>query len=164
MSSSDLVVALNQGAVDAAWVSEPNAALAIQKGYAVPWKVANDVQPGAQDSTIFYNGDWARKNPKLAQAFMNGYVCGVKYYLAGINETGRRKEILKVLSDYTSTSEDLLTNAQPPGYFDNGVPNLDSIQKVLDSFHALGLTRARVSADELVDLSYVQAAADVHCE
>lgn len=163
MASSDAVVALNQGAVDAAWLSEPNATLAIQKGYAVPWKTAYDVAPGEQDSTIFFNGDWAKANPKLAQSFMDAYVCGVKDYLGAINSTDKRKEIMPILSKYTNTPEAVLDASQPPGYFENGVPDVESIQHTVDSFVKLGQVKKTLPMEKLVDLTYVKSAAGAKC-
>ena len=163
MASSDAVVALEQGAVDAAWLSEPNAALAIQKGYAVPWKTAYDVAPGEQDATIFYNGDWAKKNPEAAQGFMNAYVCGVNDYLGSMGDPQQRQTILKILADYTTTPVKVLDAAQPPGYFKGGVPDVGSIKHTVDSFKALGQVEKIVPAEKLVDLSYVKAASDADC-
>jgi NitT/TauT family transport system substrate-binding protein len=164
MASSDIVVALDQASVDAAWVSEPNAALAIQKGYAVPWKTANDVAPGEQDSTIFFHGDWAKANPELAQAFMDAYVCGVNDFLAGLENPDERKEILRILADYTATPVDVLSSSRMPGYFENGIPSVESIQHIVESFKDLGQIKTTVHVDQLVDLTYVKAAAGKKCK
>lgn len=164
MASSDIVVALDQASVDAAWVSEPNAAVAIQKGYAVPWKTANDVAPGEQDSTIFFQSDWAKANPKVAQAFMDAYVCGVNDFLAGVGNPSGRKEILRILADYTATPVDILSAARLPGYFENGVPNIESIQHIVESFKELGQIKATVPVDKIVDLTYVKAAVGKECK
>lgn len=164
MASSDIVVALDQASVDAAWVSEPNAAVAIQKGYAVPWKTANDVAPGEQDSTIFFHGDWAKANPELAQAFMDAYVCGVNDFLAAVANPDEREEILRILADYTATPVDVLSASRLPGYFEDGIPNVESIQHIVDSFKDLGQIKATVPVDQLVDLTYVKAAIGKKCK
>jgi NitT/TauT family transport system substrate-binding protein len=164
MASSDMVVALDQASVDAAWLSEPSATLAIAKGYAVPWKTAYDVAPGEQDSTIFFNGDWAEVNPELAQSFMDAYVCGVSDYLAAINSFDERKKIIQILSDYTDTPVDILNSAQLPGYFESGTPDVESIQHIVQSFKDLGQIKTIVPVEQLVDLTYVKAAAGAECK
>ena len=163
MKSSDVVVALDQGAVEAAWLSEPNAALAIQKGYAVPWKVAYDVAPKAQDSTIFFNGDWAKDNPELAQSFMDAYVCGVNDFIGAMDDPTTKDEVLQILADYTGISMDVVKEAQPPGFFENAVPDTESIEDILKNFVALGQVEKTVPVDQLVDLQYVNAAIGADC-
>lgn len=164
MASSDMVVALDQSAVDAAWLSEPNATLAIEKGYAVPWKSAYDVAPGEQDATIFYNGDWAEGNAEVAQGFMNAYVCGVNDFLTAMETADKKAAVFKILAEYTDTPVETLEAAQPPGYFEGGVPDVGSIEHTVDSFEALGQVEETVPVDQLVDLSYVEAAAEADCE
>lgn len=163
MKSSDVVVALANGAVEAAWLSEPNAALAIQKGYALPWKTAYDVAPMEQDSTIFYNTVWAEANPGLAQSFMDAYVCGVNDYLAAVKDPTKKNEVLQILADYTTIPVDVLKEARPPGYFANAVPDVDSIEHIVQSFDDLGQTTETVPMDQLVDLQYVNAAIGADC-
>ena len=163
MKSSDVVVALANAAVEAAWLSEPNAALAIQKGYAVPWKTAYDVAPKEQDSVIFFNGDWAKENPDLAQSFMDAYVCGVNYFLSAMDEPTKKDEVFQTLADYTSISVDVVNEARPPGFFENAVPDVDSIEEILKSFEELGQVEKTVPVDELVDLQYVKAATEATC-
>ncbi|MFI6347579.1 ABC transporter substrate-binding protein [Streptomyces sp. NPDC050560] len=175
MASTDVTVALDQGAVDAAWLSEPNAALAVQKGYAVPWKSAYDVAPDEQDATIFYNTRWSEANPKLAQAFMNAYVCGARDYLAamapkpkaekggGGGDGGDRGAVMEIMADYTHTDVKVLEKAHPPGLFDGAVPDVKSIEHTVETFRNLGEIKRTVPADKLVDLDYVKAAAHAHC-
>jgi NitT/TauT family transport system substrate-binding protein len=163
MSSADMVVALSQRAVDAAWLSEPNATLAIRQGAAVPWKTAFDVAPGEQDSTIFYNSRWAEDNPQLAQSFMNAYVCGLTDYLTELDDPNKRADVLRIISEYTDTEVDVLEQARPPGYFQGGIPDKASIEHIVNSFEALGQVERTVPIDQLVSLRYVEAAAGVTC-
>lgn len=165
MKSSDVVVALQQGAADAAWVSEPNAAMAIKQGVAVAWKSAYDIAPKEQDATIFYGTDWAKKNPQLAQNFMNAYVCGVNDYLGAVAAGGQElAEAEQAIASYTDTDVKTVESAHLPGYFKNGVPDVKSIEHTMSLFVDSGESPKAVPISEMVNLDYVHKAAKVSCK
>jgi NitT/TauT family transport system substrate-binding protein len=165
MKSSDVVVAIEQGAADAAWLSEPNASLAIEQGVAVPWKSAYDIAPKEQDAAIFYRTDWAKENPGLAQNFMNAYVCGVNAFLEGVAAGGEElTKVQQTVADYTETDIDVVEKAHLPGYFEGAVPDTDSIEHTVQLFVAAGASPKALSLDEMVNLDYVHEAANASCE
>lgn len=165
MKSSDVLVAMKQGAADAAWLSEPNASLAISEGAAVAWKSAYDIAPKEQDATIFYRSEWAQENPELAQNFMNAYVCGANDYLEGVAAGGAELEkVQQIIADYTETNVEVVENAHLPGYFDGAVPDTESIEHTVHLFVEAGDSPKALAIDEMVNLDYVNEAANASCE
>ncbi len=86
MGFPDMVKALETGAIAGGILSQPFAAQADMKK--VAFSPLRDVKsPHIPVTVIFYNTDWATKNPELATAVMAGYIQAIR----DINKLGKHE-------------------------------------------------------------------------
>jgi NitT/TauT family transport system substrate-binding protein len=108
-----------------------------------------------QIAAMFY-GEKFQKNRAVAVAFMKGYIrsCRAFYDQALTKKEGPgRQEILNIIAKYTEETPEAVALALP--YNDrNGELYAADIQKQLDWYYRQGLVSKKMSASELVDLTY----------
>lgn len=157
------VLALANGAVDASITTEPSATEAIKRGAAVRFAGDDVVYPNHQLAVVIYGGDFIRDNPVVAKKFMRAYIRGVRDYndalkdgkLAGPNAA----EIIAILTEYTSIKDpETFKTITPNGVNPDGGVNLPSLKKDLEFYKAQGLVVGQISVEQVVDMSFVEAA------
>lgn len=160
------VLALENGAVDASITVEPLATEAIKRGAAVRFASDDTIYPNHQLAVVMYGGDFIKKEPEVAKKFMLAYLRGVRDYndalkdgkLAGPNAA----EVISILTEYTTIKDpQVFKTITPNGVNPNGKVNLPSLRKDLNFFKAQGLIVGKVSAEQAVDNSFVDAALKV---
>jgi NitT/TauT family transport system substrate-binding protein len=155
-------VALKNGSIDAASTIEPFATDAIKNGYAVK-VMGNDVfDPNQQISTLMYGGTFTKQHRDLALKFMRAYLRGVRYYndaLAGGRIAGANADtVIKILAQESKMEPAILRSIVPTGANPDGRLNVQSLRDDLAYFRQQGLIEGSVSADGIVDGSFVAAA------
>jgi len=75
-----LIVALDNGAIDAAALPEPNATIAERAGYAVRIMGNDQIYPSQQLTVLMYGGPFIANRRDVAQKFMLAYLKGVRFY------------------------------------------------------------------------------------
>lgn len=159
----ELALALENRAIDAALVTEPNATLAIDAGKAVRFANGDELYPDQQLSVVLYGGEFVRKRPDTARRFMLAYIRAVRDYndaLAGGHLAGPgADEIIDIMIRYAKIKDariyrDMVANGVNP----DGRVNLASLQEDHDLFGALGLLKGTSIVKDMVDLSYADAA------
>ncbi len=157
------VLALANGAVDASITTEPSATDAIKRGAAVRFSGDDVIYPDHQLAVVIYGGDFIRDNPDVAKKFMRAYIRGVRDYndalkdgkLVGPNAA----EVIAILTEYTSIKDpEIFKTITPNGVNPDGAVNLSSLKKDLEFYKAQGLVAEKISVDQAVDKSFVEAA------
>ena len=94
---------------------------------------------------------------------MRAYLKGVRFYntaladsrLAGPNA----EEVISILAEYTAVKDRaLLAKITPSGLHPDGVVNVASLQKDIEFYASLGLIQGKITARDMVDTSYTEAA------
>ena len=157
------VLALSNGAVDASITTEPSATEAIKRGAAVRLMSDDVIYPNHQLAVVMYGGDFIRDQPEAAKKFMRAYIRGVRYYndalkdgrLAGPNA----EDVIAILTESTSIKDpEIFKTITPNGVNPNGEANLASLRKDLAFYKAQGLVTGKVTIEQAVDNSFVDAA------
>src|SRR5213594_2147151 len=140
MSFPDMVPALESGAVEAAILTEPFPTLAEERGIAVRPLPRPAGAKATPITTIFWNKDWAAKEPDLAHKVMVAYVKAARDL--ALDSGWKQERNIDLMVKYTGAKADVIRRARAH-VLD---PNLDMDSTVLDSMQRL--------ASELGHLKY----------
>jgi NitT/TauT family transport system substrate-binding protein len=140
MPFPDMVPALESGAVEAGIVSEPFPTLAEEKGVAVRPLQRPANAKATPITAVFWNKDWAAKNPDLAHTVMTAYLKAARDL--ALDNGWKSPRNIEVMTKYTSAKADVIAKARAH-VID---ANLESDPAVLESMQKL--------ADEMGYLKY----------
>ena len=131
MPFPDMVPALESGAVEAGIVSEPFPTLAEERGIAVrPLSRPADAK-ATPITALFWNKDWAAKNPELAQTVMAAYLKSARDL--ALDNGWKQPRNIEVMVKYTGAKADVIQKARAH-VLD---PNLETDPAVLESMQKL---------------------------
>jgi NitT/TauT family transport system substrate-binding protein len=163
------VAAFAGGSIDASLTTEPSATLAVRSGHAVRYAGDDVFYPKQQLAVLLYGNNLAKKNHEIGKKFMVAYIKAVRFYNDGLARdkrtghgslTGKNgREIIDILTEYTAVKDrTIYEQATPNGNDPDGRVNVASLRKDLAFFKAQGLVTGNVTADEVHDGSFVDAA------
>lgn len=149
MPFPDMVPALESGAVEAGIVSEPFPTLAEERGVAVR-PLPRPVNANATPITaVFWNRDWATKNPDLAHTVMTAYLKAARDL--ALDNGWKSPRNIEVMTKYTSAKADVIARARAH-VID---ANLESDPAVLDSMQKLAGEMGYLKYKELLPPSRI---------
>ena len=124
------------------------------------WFEASVTRP---PGVVVYADAFIRKRPAIAAKVMKAYLRGVRYYLgslAGGKIAGANAdEIIDVLAKYSTLKDKgALREIVPTALDGDGRLNVESLAKDLAFFKAQDLVKSKVTVDQVVDLSWIEAA------
>ena len=156
MSYPDGIKALASKAVDAAFAPEPWGAQAEKEKIGTRLFLTEQVPALAtfQVAAIMYSGKFIKERPKVARAFMQAYVQGLKLY----NQKGGLKdaEVAGILAKHLKLPVETI-QATLPVYLDpSGRPRVQDLAAFQDWFHQMGWVKEKVPMDRMVDLSFLE--------
>ena len=131
MPFPDMVPALESGAVEAGIVSEPFPTLAEEKGVAVRPLQRPANAKATPITAVFWNKDWAAKNPELAHTVMTAYLKAARDL--ALDNGWKSPRNIEVMTKYTSAKADVIAKARAH-VID---ANLESDPAVLESMQKL---------------------------
>ncbi|HWP29075.1 MAG TPA: ABC transporter substrate-binding protein [Chloroflexota bacterium] len=159
LSFPDQVLALANGAIDTATLTEPFVARAVQSGAGVRWKGMDELFPNHQLTVIIYAPDFGRDRPEAAQRFLAAYLRGARDYVDAVKHGRDRIGVFTVLAEYTPIKDLSVYEAIVPSGIDpDGELNLESMEYDQEWYLARGYLRERVDLGRVVDLRYRDAA------
>ncbi len=165
MSWPNMGPALATKAIDGGAMVEPFNTLFTAKGYAYVWKRCDEVikDPRQEVAVIFYNRDWADKNPQVAKDFLVVYLKGGRmlYEAMTLRIPKVRAEVIDVLTKYTRIKSKALLEKMTTfaGYQDpNGTIGRASIKDQQDFYYKIGMVVKKVDVDKFIDESYLNYA------
>lgn len=163
MGFTQMVLALQNGAVDAALITEPSATRAIQSGAAIKVIGDDEAYPDHQLAVVFYSGNFAKTRPEDARSFMRAYLRGVRDYndvlRGGMIIGPGADKIIEILTTHTAIKDAALYRTiTSHGSNPDGRVNESSLRKDLQFFKDEGVVQGDVDVDRAVDNSYVDAA------
>ena len=157
------VLALQNGAVDAALTTEPSATEAIRRGVAVKVMGDDEIYPDHQLAVILYGGQFIKEQPDAGRRFMRAYLRAVRDYndaLVGGRIAGpNAEEIISILTEYTPIKDPAIYRAiSAQGCNPDGAVNEASLAIDLQFYKEEGHIQGNVTVEQAVDRSFVQAA------
>lgn len=162
MSFPQLGVAFKNKAIDAAFITEPNASEPVRAGDAVKFKSGDEIYPDQQLAVILY-GPSLIKNRDLGQRFMNAYVKAARVYNDALKDgrlSGKAGDyVIDMLIKKTKMKDrEILSNMVPQGANPTGAVNADSLRDDYKFYSSQGLIPKAVDPDSIVDGSFAKAA------
>jgi NitT/TauT family transport system substrate-binding protein len=159
----DMAAGFANHSVDAGCVSEPFASAMTQKGLAVKLAGSDTFYPNQQIAVLLYGSKFIAERPEVARRFMVAYVRGLRYYYGGLKDGHyagpNGAAVVSILIQYTPVKDPATYAVMVPAGVDpNGYLNVASMEKDLDLWRTLGEVKNAISARQVVDLSFVDAA------
>ncbi len=164
MPFPDMLTALGNKAVDAAWSVEPFVAVAGSRGIAKAVVWSGEVYPNALGAVMVISPLFAAEQPEAARRYFIAYLRGVRdYYRAFVSneDPAGREEFYRVLMKHTAVKDPALyplmgwPAVDPNGGLDERV--LDEMQ---DYLLRRGTVREKLDVSHVVDHSYADYAVE----
>jgi NitT/TauT family transport system substrate-binding protein len=151
------------GAIDAGVTAEPALTNTLKTGSAVVYSRIGQFYPQQQSASVIYGVKLLKQEPDKAQKFMRAYVRGARFYNDAIVNgalSGRTApQVIEILTKYTAVKDPAVHRMiTPPAINPDGSLYLASMQKDWQFFKDTGQISGKVTVDQIVDLSYVNAA------
>ena len=146
------VVALRNGAVDAAILTEPYVTQSLNSGTVVMLNPVQDFHPNIS-LPLYYGPAFLEKNPDLGRRFMVAYLQGVKQY-----NLGKTERNLEILQNYTKLDRDLLNQSCWYQISEDGTLPPQPVIEYMDWAYANNQITQKLDADQVIDMSYVNYA------
>jgi NitT/TauT family transport system substrate-binding protein len=155
------LLALKNGAVDAALPAEPTATEMELSGIAVRAVGDDKIHPNHQISVVLYSAQFAARK-ELATKFLRAYLRGLRDYNDAIENAhlvGPKGEaIIAILTEYSLIKDPAVYRAMSVNACDpDGKVDLPSLSYDLDIFRKEGLIEGKVSLDDVLDPTFAQA-------
>jgi len=157
------VAALQNGGIDATIALEPFATLAQQQGVARVLE-RNDVFYPNEESTLFiYSPQFASGKGDIAKRFMVAYLRGQRAFIDAVRNahlTGPGSDdIVDLLNKRLHIAPGVLRAMTVAALDPNGTVNRQSLNEDHDIYKKQGLITGDAHVDDIVDMSFVEAAA-----
>lgn len=163
MGAPQLALALQNGALDAALIQEPNLSLALSRGWANMFARGDEIYPDQQLAVTFFSERLATTRRELAQRFMNAYVKAARFYNAAIDQghfSGpNAAEVIDLLVANTNLKDrEAYRTMIPQGINPDGCANAPGLRSDFQFYVSMGWSDSKVNPDSLVDDSFCKAA------
>ncbi|MCC6176017.1 MAG: ABC transporter substrate-binding protein [Chloroflexi bacterium] len=151
----DAVVALGNGALDAAMLNEPFPTLGERQGVLV--RLAEDFISDFQVTAVYYTGQFADEHRDAGERFLRAYLRGARDLEGNGYHT---PENLAILEKWTKVPADVIADARPPFHDPEGRVHVQDFQQLYEFFLAQGVLNVTAPLDfsTIVDPSFAEAA------
>ena len=153
LSAEDIVVALGNGGVDAALIGTPRKENIEDMGYGVFLTSFAQLMPDFQYAFMMFGPTMLGDNAELGKRFMTAYLKGVRQYVQGKTERN-----LEIAQKYTGFDRETLLEMAWNPVDVNGSIDLDDIIAFQDWAYESGFVDKEVSAEQLIDTSFIDYA------
>lgn len=163
LSFPDMAAGFQNHSVDAGCVSEPFAAAMIKKELAVKLAPSDSFYPNQQIAVLLFGAKFIAERPEVGRRFMVAYLRGLRYYYDGLKDGHyagpNGANVVSILIQYTPVKDPATYAVMVPAGVDpNGYLNIASMEKDLDLWRQLGVVKNAITARQVVDLSFIDAA------
>lgn len=155
---ADVIPALSNKAVDAAYFQEPFTTIAVNQGLAVRGPIGYDVYPDQQIATLVVNN---KINGETAVRYLKAYTRGVRDYVKALiqKDQAMYDQVVPILIAHTTVKDRaLFDKAVPSGLKPDPIPNKQGILDDFEWFIANGQVKDRFDLAQYIDTSLVQEA------
>lgn len=153
------LTAFTNKAIDASISAEPSITAMVRNNVAVRFVGIDDFYPIQQTAMLLINGKFA-EDRKTVTAFLKAYLRGVRDYATSLKDgkiAGPGAEaMIKDIAEMTGIKDASLLHQMVPVFIDpDGQVNRASIETDLAYFKSRGLVASDISAEGVVDMSFV---------
>jgi NitT/TauT family transport system substrate-binding protein len=162
LSFPDMVPALANKAIDAAWLTEP--LIAVVEAQAIGKDVfpSGDAYPGAVTMVLVVSPGFAHEHPEAVRRFVVAHLRGQRdYYRAVMQDQGGKDEVFQILARHTAVKDLALYPRMGMHAVDpNGGMDARILDDYQDYFVERGTQQRKLDLSKVIDDSYVNAALD----
>ncbi len=156
LPSGDVPAALANGALDLSMVFEPQVTIAVEQGFAVRWRGADEILPGAQTVTISYGPQFAQRTD-LGRRWMLAYLKGVREYNDAYRGGPNRADVIRLLTQASAIRDPALWERMVWTAIDpNGYVNTASIVDTVAWYRRHNLLHTDLDVRPFIDQSFVE--------
>ncbi len=153
------VVAIGQGAIDAAVFVPPFDSAAIKAGAVHLLDADEAVRPRMEVSGLIYNTDWATKNGDLLDRFTLAYIRGARCYLEAARGGANRDEVTDYFVKYSPVKDRAIFAGMRWSEIEpDGRVAVDSLMDQQDFYARRGYLTTKSQATAIVDQDTVKRA------
>jgi NitT/TauT family transport system substrate-binding protein len=158
------IIALQNGAADVAFPTEPFASEAVRRGFAVAFMTDDKIYPDHQMSVMLYSDKFRTERKDVGLRFMRAFLRSVRAQNASIIDgklAGKdAEEFLTLIAENTSVKDKAFLRTLTMSYADeDGRPNVASLKEDFEVFRKEGLIEGKISVDEALDPWFATTAA-----
>jgi NitT/TauT family transport system substrate-binding protein len=158
------IAALQNGAIDAAFPTEPFASQAERQGFATAFMSDDQIYPGHQISGMIYSDRFRTRRRDVGLRFMRAYLRGVRAQNGAIVDgrlTGPDgEEFISLITAQTPVKDrDLLRNLRLSANDGDGALNVASLEEDFEVFRTEGLLEGKITLQDALDPSFAKEAA-----
>lgn len=155
--------AYENGAIDAAIASEPNATNLANAGLAVELAGVWEFYPHSHSGVVLYGDNFASNRRDVAERFMTAYIRGIRYYNDALQDgrlAGEKgEEVARIIVEHTAIEDlELAKQMRQIGVHPDAELGRDSLENDLEFFRSRGLIEGEISLDDIIDTSFAEAA------
>ncbi|HLH23229.1 MAG TPA: ABC transporter substrate-binding protein [Chloroflexota bacterium] len=163
LNFGEQVIALSNGGIDLALISEPSATLALDRGVGQLWMRSDELIPNHLTSFIWAGPHFVAQTD-VAQRFMVAALKGVRLYNDAFfkNDAATREELIDIFTKYTPVKDrDLYNRMVFQGFDPDGRINRESVERDMAYYVATGQIPGPVDLDRLIDMRFADYAVSV---
>jgi NitT/TauT family transport system substrate-binding protein len=164
MAFPDMLPALGNKAIDAAWEVEPFMAIANSRGIATTTTQAGDVYPGALGVVMLISPQFAADHQEAARRYLTAFLRGTRdYYRAFVSDENPagREEFYQVLMKHTPVKDPTLYPLLGwSGVDPNGGLDERRLAEMQDYLFQRGTIKDKLDVSRVVDHSYANYAVE----
>lgn len=154
---------INKG-IDASLTVEPTVSAVVKAGAAVRFLGVDEFFPDYQTAVTFYSDRFIKEKPEAAKGFMRALIHAARDYNDALIDghlVGPGSDaIIAILTENSHIKDPEVYRSITSHYFDpDGQVNLDALRKTWDFFKATKQIDGSVTVDQVVDMSFANAAA-----
>jgi NitT/TauT family transport system substrate-binding protein len=159
MPFPDMVVALANANVDGAYLTEPMATLAAERGIATKWQGTGMHLPGVTPAVLSYAPSFMTEQQDVARRWMVAYLRGARDYHAAFRRGEGKADVVRVLTENTTVKDAALYERIGMSTIDpDGWLNVASIADQAAWYAEHGLLPPGFDVTTLMDLRFRDAA------
>ncbi len=159
MPFPDMVAALANTNVDAAYLTEPMATLAAERGIATKWQGTGMHLPGVTPAVLSYAPSFMAEQPDVATRWMVAYLRGARDYTAAFRRGEGKADVVRILTENTTVKDPTLYDRIGMSTIDpDGWLNVASIADQAAWYAEHGLLPAGFDVTTLVETRFRDAA------
>jgi NitT/TauT family transport system substrate-binding protein len=157
------VSAFHSKVVDGSMMIEPFATAIVKANEGVRFSTTEDFLPSAQIALVYYGEKFASGKTDIGKRFMKAYVRACRDYNDAVvngkfGEDANAQEIVRIVSKGINMSEADVREAYVQALDPDARPNLEAVARDLAFFRKTGSVTGDVKLNQIVDLSFVEAA------
>jgi NitT/TauT family transport system substrate-binding protein len=156
MGFGDMPAAFRNGAIDAAFMTEPNLTRGVAEGLFSVYQRTDAFYPDQQIAVLMYSPQFISTQRDAGERFMLAYLRGARDYWDAFTRGRDKTEVIETLTRWTTLKDPALYDRMAPaGINPDGYVNLRTFGDDVQWWFDQGYSKTRVDPMQVIDHSFV---------